>query len=58
MPLPGIEEQNTIVQFFTSLDDLNALNRSELVALRAMKSALMSVLLTGEVRVTPDDAAA
>ena len=58
VPLPSLEEQEEIemleVQTSTRLRE----ERSCLEQLGMMKSALMSVLLTGELRVTPDTEAA
>jgi type I restriction enzyme S subunit len=58
LPLPGREEQEKIVAFFQSMASYDEQNRLELAALRSTKSALMSVLLTGEVRVRVDEEAA
>jgi type I restriction enzyme S subunit len=56
--VPPIEEQRAIVEVISSMAvrlRTDLLTKSALVSL---KSALMSVLLTGEVRVTPDEPAA
>lgn len=58
VPLPSRGEQQRIASV---LDGLGARIRAEevpLLALHSTKSALMSVLLTGELRVTPDKDAA
>ncbi len=55
VPLPGVEEQRAVVRFFDTCRDVDASNLRELSALRSAKAALLSVLLTGEVRVTPDE---
>jgi type I restriction enzyme S subunit len=52
---PPVEEQRVLV---TTLQALDARREAETVYLthaRTAKSALMSVLLTGELRVTPDE---
>ena len=54
VPVPALEEQRVIVRYLSATD---ARIDSELRSLRTfkvLKSALMSVLLTGELRVTPD----
>jgi type I restriction enzyme S subunit len=51
LPLPGQEEQGEIAAFFEAMVSCDEQNRLELETLRSTKSALMSVLLTGEVRV-------
>lgn len=55
--LPGIAEQELIGEACTTVDAALAENRASQVQLGATKSALMSVLLTGDLRVTPDDPA-
>lgn len=57
MPRPELEEQVRIGTTFGALDSRISSEREYLSALRHEKSALMSVLLTGELRVTPDEAA-
>ena len=57
MPVPPLEEQLQISEVFASIDAAIRFNKRELEAREAMKSALMSVLLTGELRVTPYEAA-
>jgi type I restriction enzyme S subunit len=58
MPLPPIQEQRAMTKAFTLVDGYRAANQMQLEQLRKLKAALMSVLLTGEVRVTPDEDAA
>lgn len=57
LPVPIVprEEQEQIVDSLTSLDARLDADRATRDALRALKSALMSVLLTGEVRVRTDE---
>jgi type I restriction enzyme S subunit len=55
LPVPGREEQEQIVAVFQAMALCDEQNRLELAALRSTKSALMSVLLTGEVRVRVDE---
>ena len=53
-PIPSLQEQNDICDVLQSLDQrLNAETES-LYSFLSLKSALMSVLLTGELRVTPE----
>jgi type I restriction enzyme S subunit len=58
VPLPSAEEQAEIVAAERVLDVRLAAERTVLTQKKALKSALMSVLLTGEIRVTPDAEAA
>ncbi len=53
--LPTIAEQQSIVAAIDAAYEREAQEESCATGLRHLKSALMSVLLTGEVRVTPDD---
>lgn len=53
--LPSKEEQTAIARIFAATDGCDVSNRRELTELRRVKAALMSVLLTGEVRVKPDE---
>lgn len=53
-PCPPWDEQRRIVQIGAGLDQRLESESRALAALRELKSALMSVLLTGELRVTPD----
>ena len=57
-PNPSREEQRSIVQMLSSTEDRIALEESKLVRFADLKSALMSALLTGELRVAPDTEAA
>ena len=52
--LPPVVEQEEIANVLGCLDDRIAAETEEEAQLRNLKSALMSVLLTGELRVTPD----
>ena len=54
LPLPAITEQREIVGILESIRDYYKTLSAELDAAQQLKSALMSVLLTGELRVTPD----
>ena len=58
IPLPSIEEQEKIEALELDASRVLRLERKYLEQLGTMKSALMSVLLTGELRVTPDTVAA
>lgn len=58
VPLPPHEEQIGIAQSFDNLAARARVERASLDVLRSLKQALMSVLLTGEVRVKPDGEAA
>ena len=53
---PDIGEQRTIATILSSVDDAIERSRSLIDSVEAVKSTLMSVLLTGELRVTPDPA--
>jgi len=52
--VPALEEQAKIAAIVDAHDERLRLEQGNVHGLRALKSALMSVLLTGEVRVTPD----
>jgi type I restriction enzyme S subunit len=52
---PPLDEQRAIAGAFDSLRDRQLAESEEVEALTSLKSALMSVLLTGELRVTPDE---
>jgi type I restriction enzyme, S subunit len=52
--VPTIEEQQEIVEVYAALEGRLDSERSCLNGLIALKSALMSALLTGEVRVKAD----
>jgi type I restriction enzyme S subunit len=58
VPVPRRSEQESIVEPLSSIDGRLADEDSTLDRLRGLKSALMSVLLTGEVRVRVDEEAA
>jgi type I restriction enzyme S subunit len=58
VPVPGIDEQHALASLFDGLGSSISANGAELDGLVRVKSALMSVVLTGEVRVTPDEDAA
>ena len=52
--VPSLDEQMKISEILTSHDEVADKCRDTVDELRAVKSALMSVLLNGELRVTPD----
>ena len=52
--VPSLDEQMKISEILTSHDEVADKCRDTVDGLRAVKSALVSVLLTGELRVTPD----
>ena len=54
IPRPQREEQKRIARFLRSNDSYGSVASANLERLTVLKSALMSVLLTGELRVTPD----
>ena len=54
VPQPPCAEQDLIVKILSTMEDRLAGEVRTLDGLAAAKSALMSVLLTGELRVTPD----
>ena len=54
VPCPEREEQERIAQLLRSNDSYRSMAVENLERLAAVKQALMSVLLTGELRVTPD----
>ena len=56
--LPHRSEQRKIVAVLSSMDDAIEESRRSLEGLQAVKHSLMSVLLTGELRVTADTEAA
>jgi type I restriction enzyme S subunit len=58
VPVVPSDEQVAIVALLSLADARLEAERRESDGLQALKAALMSVLLTGEVRVTPDDEAA
>lgn len=53
--LPPLDEQRSLVAILDSFDARAKTEARGLTGLVNLKSALMSVLLTGEVRVTPDE---
>jgi type I restriction enzyme S subunit len=53
--IPPFDEQVVIAQAIQSVANQGSVEGAYLVSLRAVKSALMSVLLTGEVRVRVDE---
>jgi type I restriction enzyme S subunit len=55
--VPGRHEQEAIAAVMDHLHDAQNSNVPQLEQLKLVKSALMSVLFAGEVRVTPDEAA-
>jgi type I restriction enzyme S subunit len=54
LAVPPTHEQDEIVVAFRSLDDRLDVETARSKQLSELKSALMAVLLTGEVRVRPD----
>ena len=54
VPLPQRQEQKRIAELLRSNDSYSSVASANLERLAILKSALMSVLLTGELRVTPD----
>lgn len=54
LPLPTRQEQREIVGVFDGIRKYESKLKGKLAAIGKLKSALMSVLLTGELRVTPD----
>jgi type I restriction enzyme S subunit len=56
--LPTATEQRSIVSTIDAAYEREVQEEAGVVGLRELKAALMSVLLTGEVRVTPDEDAA
>ncbi len=57
LPLPPLEEQESVAEAIMSIEARLAAESEKHLGNRALKSALMSALLTGEIRVTPDEAA-
>ena len=57
-PLPPIDEQESIATFLDTLDVYSTRLEKERRQATKLKTGLMSVLLTGELRVTPDTEAA
>jgi type I restriction enzyme S subunit len=58
IPLPPVQEQHTIAEVLVATDKRVFAEQASVSELRALKGALMSVLLTGELRVAPDGDAA
>lgn len=56
--LPPLDEQREVVAILGAVDERSAAESAGLDALLTMKAAVMSVLLTGEVRVMPDEVSA
>ena len=52
--VPPIEEQEAIVSILNSVSHMVEIEQERMDRFATLKSALMSVLLTGELRVTPD----
>ncbi len=57
VPVPTIDEQNSICDVLASIEHRHTCEVQKLSGLHHSKTALMSVLLNGELRVTPDEAA-
>lgn len=55
VPVPPMDEQLGITAALESLDERRLLETIALDELGSLKSALSSALLTGELRVTPDE---
>ena len=53
-PVPTIDEQRTIAKVISAGDDLLVSEEEKINRVSELRKALMSVLLTGELRVTPD----
>ena len=53
-PIPSLEEQDDICNVVQSSDQNLQAETALLHGLFSLKAALMSVLLSGELRVTPD----
>jgi len=58
IPVPPLQEQREIVENLVAVEKRAYAEQIVLAAHIAVKAALMSVLLTGELRVTPDEDAA
>ncbi len=58
VPIPGLDEQDEILERIGVFDDRLKLEEGCFNELNNLKSSLMAVLLTGELRVTPDTEAA
>ena len=53
-PVPSLHEQQEVAKVISNSDDRITSEEDKIVALKDLKQALMSVLLTGELRVAPD----
>lgn len=58
VPVPPVEEQREMMAALVTIVDRISAEAAVCNELRRLKTGLMSVLLTGEVRVTPDEEAA
>lgn len=58
LPIPTLQEQHEIANSISSIDARIASEEEKAIALVELKQALMSVLLTGSLRVVPDTEAA
>lgn len=58
VPCPPLDEQRAVVQIAEALDATVRTEKMRVTGLADLKRALMAVLLTGELRVTPDPQAA
>ena len=54
LPIPWLDEQDRIVECLGAFDDGSSRKSDYLKKLERLKSALMSILLTGELRVCPN----
>lgn len=55
IPLPPLGEQAALVEPIETIEDRLAVERDALVGLLDVRTSLMAALLTGELRVTPDE---
>lgn len=55
MPIPSLDEQSQLCDVMFAIDEYWRSEMKSLAAMQVAKAALMSVLLTGERRVTTDD---
>lgn len=58
IPVPDADEQASIIAVLDAISERNERERGCVEALREVKQSLMTVLLTGEVRVAPEEVAA
>ena len=56
--VPSLAEQEQIIRVLSGADHMIEVNQARLATLTEVKFGLMSILLTGELRVTPDPEAA